>query len=508
MSHLPISTGSESGSPENPTLAPRTVENVEPHPPVSGNLGPGDFGPDDLLTVLRGAVADGKTSSEALLRAIADAARTLTGASAVAIGLRTHGVVVCRARSGDMAPGLGSPLNVDSGISGECFRTAKVLRCEDAQSDSRVDPEVCRVLGIRSIVAVPLRSGVETTGILEAFSENREAFSDDQVVLLEDLGKITETAYRQQSVETSLSLIPASPMPAGPVSAALSLAETTLASPEASQLPILPIPVVPGNQREQISLGVFEEHPPHRRSYWVLSGAVAMLLLAGAVVWWTWHEPLAENSTSQATAQASAATEKAEPVALRVLPLKPSATVANQPAERSSTKAPLQNAAKIEVSEEAKASPPGKGAVNEIKLPVVSGTSVRSAPVGAAVDPPTVVVANTDGGGEISGLASEPANLPTLEAKVSQGVTAPNLIRKVEPVYPREALTQRLGGTVTLTASIAEDGTVREIKVLSGQPLLAEAAVAAVRQWRYSPCLLNGKPVSVEKPITIIFKTP
>jgi TonB family protein len=87
-------------------------------------------------------------------------------------------------------------------------------------------------------------------------------------------------------------------------------------------------------------------------------------------------------------------------------------------------------------------------------------------------------------------------------------VTAPNLIRKVEPVYPREALTQRLGGTVTLTASIAEDGTVREIKVLSGQPLLAEAAVAAVRQWRYSPCLLNGKPVSVEKPITIIFKTP
>jgi protein TonB len=255
---------------------------------------------------------------------------------------------------------------------------------------------------------------------------------------------------------------------------------------------------------------VFEEHPPHRRSYWILSGAVALLLLAGAVVWWTWHEPLAENTTSQMTAQPSAtATEKAETVALRVLPLKPSATVVNQPGDRSSTKPPLQNAAKIETTGDANASRPGKRAVSEIRLPTHSGeSSARLAAVGAAVDPPTVVLANMNGVGRISELASEPANLPTLDAKVSQGVTAPNLIHKVEPAYPREAFAQRLGGTVTLTASIAEDGAVREIKVLSGEPMLAEAAVAAVRQWRYSPCLLNGQPIAVEKPITIVFKTP
>jgi TonB family protein len=234
-----------------------------------------------------------------------------------------------------------------------------------------------------------------------------------------------------------------------------------------------------------------------------------MLLLAGAVVWWTWHEPLAENSNSQAASQTpAAATHAAEPVALRVLPLKPSATVANQPAEGAGGKAPLLNAAKIEATEDEKASRAGNRAGGEIRLPARSGESYVRRPLGISVEPPTVVLADSNGGREISSLASEPATLPTLDAKVSQGVVAPNLIHKVEPVYPREALTQRLGGTVTLTASIAEDGTVREVKVLSGEPVLAEAAVAAVRLWRYSPCLLNGKPVVVEKPVTIVFKAP
>ena len=122
-------------------------------------------------------------------------------------------------------------------------------------------------------------------------------------------------------------------------------------------------------------------------------------------------------------------------------------------------------------------------------------------------DPPTVVVA-ANNGEKLNNLSSAPTPLPTVDLRVSQGVTEAKILRKVEPTYPQEAFTQRLSGTVSLTATIAEDGSVPEVKVLKGEPILAAAAVAAVRQWRYSPFLLNGKPIAVQKAITIIFKAP
>jgi TonB family protein len=87
-------------------------------------------------------------------------------------------------------------------------------------------------------------------------------------------------------------------------------------------------------------------------------------------------------------------------------------------------------------------------------------------------------------------------------------VTEGNLIRKVEPTYPHEARVQRLAGSVTLDATIAEDGSIRAAKIVSGPPLLAAAAAAAVRQWRYTPSRLNGKPIEVQRQITIVFKLP
>ena len=80
-----------------------------------------------------------------------------------------------------------------------------------------------------------------------------------------------------------------------------------------------------------------------------------------------------------------------------------------------------------------------------------------------------------------------------------------SLIRRVEPDYPRIAIITRLSGTVVLRATIGTDGEVRGIEVLSGNPILAEAARAAVRQWRYRPTLLDGQPVEVETQITVNF---
>ena len=80
------------------------------------------------------------------------------------------------------------------------------------------------------------------------------------------------------------------------------------------------------------------------------------------------------------------------------------------------------------------------------------------------------------------------------------------LLNKVEPVYPRIAVLTHRQGDVKLHAFIAKDGTIESLTVVSGDPLLASAAVEAVRQWRYRPYFLNGEPVEVETLITVSFK--
>jgi periplasmic protein TonB len=87
----------------------------------------------------------------------------------------------------------------------------------------------------------------------------------------------------------------------------------------------------------------------------------------------------------------------------------------------------------------------------------------------------------------------------------SEGVMAAALIYKVQPQYPAIARTMHLAGTVYLRAIIATDGTVRQLEVISGNPILANPALQAVRQWRYQPTRLNGEPVEVETLITVNF---
>jgi periplasmic protein TonB len=87
----------------------------------------------------------------------------------------------------------------------------------------------------------------------------------------------------------------------------------------------------------------------------------------------------------------------------------------------------------------------------------------------------------------------------------SEGVMAAALIYKVLPLYPAIAHTMHLSGTVYLRAIIGTDGTVRQLEVISGNPLLANSALQAVRQWRYQPTRLNGEPVEVETFITVNF---
>jgi putative methionine-R-sulfoxide reductase with GAF domain len=129
---------------------------------------------------------------QAALSLIASRCRSLLRASGVAIALegKSSGSMICRASAGPTAPPTGLALEIGSGFSGECVHTGKLLRCADTETDPRVDIQTCRALGIRSMLAAPLRAGNRVVGLLEVFSQRPNAFSDNDTAVLQ---RFTET---------------------------------------------------------------------------------------------------------------------------------------------------------------------------------------------------------------------------------------------------------------------------------------------------------------------------
>jgi protein TonB len=116
--------------------------------------------------------------------------------------------------------------------------------------------------------------------------------------------------------------------------------------------------------------------------------------------------------------------------------------------------------------------------------------------------------------GIIGGVPAAPPPPPVKEApkaatpqriRVGGNVQQANLIRKVQPVYPPLAKQARIQGVVHFTAIIGKDGTIQNLQLINGHPLLVEAARQAVSQWQYKPTLLNGEPVEVVTQIDVNF---
>ena len=148
---------------------------------------------DDVGREIEGFTLD----LEAALQIVAERTLTLTGASGAAIALSTGEEMVCRASAGNDAPPLGARLQVGSGFSGECVHTGKLLYCEDSESDTRVDRESCRALGVRSIMATPIHAPREVVGLLEIFSPAPHAFVDRDRVTLERMAQIIYAAVQR-----------------------------------------------------------------------------------------------------------------------------------------------------------------------------------------------------------------------------------------------------------------------------------------------------------------------
>jgi periplasmic protein TonB len=180
--------------------------------------------------------------------------------------------------------------------------------------------------------------------------------------------------------------------------------------------------------------------------------------------------------------------------------------------------------------------PPAAAGSNVVRLPTPKSafrnppTNLRvpselhapqKAPPSPPVDPAPGLVGGVPGGvvggmpggalSEVLGGAGSAPVLATTPAPTPKRIRLPaplveaNLVHDVVPKYPPEAGRDRIEGTVVLLAVIGKDGTVLDVRVQKGLPVLAQAAIEAVRQWRYRPYLLNGEPVEIDSEITINF---
>jgi hypothetical protein len=142
---------------------------------------------------------DGEIDLEPAINVIAERAQALTGATGAAIALRRGDEIVCRARTGRTAPDIGARLQTDSGISAECVRTGAVVLCNDAERNPRVDLASCHRLGVRSILAAPLRHFRRTLGVFEVLSAAPYAFNDRDVATMQLLSGMMVAAISRVS---------------------------------------------------------------------------------------------------------------------------------------------------------------------------------------------------------------------------------------------------------------------------------------------------------------------
>jgi TPR repeat protein/putative methionine-R-sulfoxide reductase with GAF domain len=166
--------------------------------------------PADYTSILT-ALAAVKREVDALasdldgaLQLLAKRAQTFTRATGAAIALTEGASMICRASSGQDAPGPGARFSIGTGFSGECVRSGQLLRCDDSETDPYVDRESCRMLGIRSIIAVPIGWDDSVIGLLEVFAPEPYAFSTNDPLALKRLaGIISMAVHRAGAPESS-----------------------------------------------------------------------------------------------------------------------------------------------------------------------------------------------------------------------------------------------------------------------------------------------------------------
>ena len=511
---------------------------------VGGGSGVSEVDSNASLSSLKDLIAGGDRRLEPILGSITNAALRLSGATGAALAMWKDGAMVCRARSGTTAPALGARLSAETGISGECLRSGKIQHCIDTENNPLVDVEVCRSLGLRSIAVLPIQGWRGVNGILEVFSTAPAAFTDEQIDLLVQLAALAERARASQPHGAS----PAAPK----LPSAIAKVQPSGLLPASDRVGDVALAVVGRRSRPFVKAVV----------------ALVSISLLGLVIWLGWKGPAetdgkahaaTPDSVSGASGNAAALSSATEPISATQYSVNPrpslNPALNNDPVwkpdpggqplfptgGKPSAGAPVRFAAKVEGLSEKKPAP-GRASATEGQIDrptsladssgkvadkvarnIVIVHDVASSQTESQVDPqdsrsevadshatesaPSValVSGSETGPSPLNGVLSAKASLPDLTRPVSLGVSGGKLLHRVSPAYPIEARVLRQGGTVVLAATVMEDGRVGSVRVIDGPQLFAQSAVEAVKQWRYKPFELDGKPVKNEIAITLQF---
>jgi len=445
---------------------------------------------------------------EIVLNEIVEQACLATGASGAALVLERDGEWVCRASAGGTAPELGARLDAESGLSGACAKTRTVQRCDDTEKDPRVDVEACRILGVRSVIILPLLQRGQLTGVFEAFSTMPSGFGERDERTLEALAQRvlrnlewasepmssrSEDSRRAPSVADGL--IGSSTVPSDGNQSVLDqpvLQSVTAAAPgRKMNLVTLALGAAVLAYAVLLTVLVAQRLSGRRATSRVRPPTAVSAALVGAASQSAGAQGAAASLTSGSGSQSAgnkSSTSSATPVSATPVSASPGAGPA---AGASSVRDASLPAGSLRVYE------------NGREIFRMNPAGEKGEAISAGRTKQTGVISAR--GSEVQRAAAvEPAGILTLPAKEAEG----SLLHRVEPDYPEAARQQQVRGKVVLDLRMGQDGRVREVRVVSGPELLAQAATAAVKQWRFKPRLVGGHPTEMQTRVTLNFQLP
>lgn len=496
------------------------------------------------------------------LSVIAQRAQAFTNASGVAIALSEGNAdeIVCRARSGNSAPEVGAALRVEGTFTGLCIQSGKELRCDDCETDTRVDTAAIRALNIRSMVVTPIKEENRVIGVLAVFAPTPHAFTITHVAVLKTMAdQISGLLQRDRRMREEVhaeavrppaptavakpAIVPQAPVVAPPVviKSAAAAAPARAAAPPvtpkaepvkaASPIEVVPLAVPPTAKKEEkhqetshrANFGTFdsvaaEEKKPGNK--FMMLGVVAVLVIAAAATFAVlkMHKSsgAAQHTQEAANVPASAAPSSSQPAASSTNSPNsaPTVTASSAPAPG---KPVSENDSKKPAAKNEKSSPAEKPAASDKPAPeksvtvatLTAGTSKLSHGSNDSQAPevaPSFTVTSGNTPAPLSALA-RPVATSTPAAALEQSQLEPlQLIRTIPPVYPPIAKARHMSGPVVVEVKVDKNGRVSNPKFISGMPVFKDAAFDAVLKYQFKPAKLNGQPIEQITQIKLVFR--
>jgi TonB family protein len=444
---------------------------------------------------------------EVVLHEIVEQACAATGAGGAAVILQRDGEWVCRASTGANAPALGARLSGESGLIAACIQTRQTQRCEDAMADARVDAQICRNLGIRSVIALPVIQNEALLGVFAAFSPRAGLFKDAVENALRVFSEyvLSSVAQAAEPVRIPQQVVTAAPIAhetSRPESSPAQDRKTEIEDEKISDAPVGPSAVVGLAEPLARGLGAgvnLLEVPEEKRAETPLQGAGAWRHRVIKVTTWIMAAAVLGFAVLLTTIAGERLMGKASATHRHTANV-PSHAITGNTATEISPARPAANAAGDQAAP----------ARNQATLPdqgVLRGGLVvydNGKEIFRENDGPTATARNHRVEAEIAASGIEPAAMYELASATAEG----RLLRRVEPAYPEAARSQGIQGQVVLQVLAGHGGAVEKVGLIQGDPVLAEAAIAAVKQWRFQPLVVSRRPVDMETTVTLNFKLP